>query len=54
MLKQVERLLADGVAVGDKELGEYMEVHGYATAAKWVYGQALEPGRGAMATPHPH
>ncbi len=44
VLKQVERLLADGVAVGSKELKEYMEVRGYATAAKWVYGQALEPG----------
>lgn len=44
VLKQVERLLADGVAVGDKELREYLEVQGYATAARWVYGQALEPG----------
>ena len=40
----MERLLADGVAVGNKELKEYMEVRGYADAAKWVYGQALEPG----------
>ena len=44
VLKQVERLLADGVAVGDKELKEYLEVRGYAIAARWVYGQALEPG----------
>ncbi len=44
VLKQVERLLADGVAVGDKELKEYLEVRGYANAARWVYGQALEPG----------
>ena len=44
VLKQVERLLAEGVAVGDKELKEYMEVRGYADAAQWVYGQALEPG----------
>lgn len=36
--------MADGVAVGNKELKEYMEVEGYATAAKWVYGQALERG----------
>jgi hypothetical protein len=42
--KQVERLLAEGVAVGDKELKEYLEVRGYATAAHWVYSQALEPG----------
>ena len=44
VLRQVERLLADGLAVGNKELKEYMEVRGYADAAKWVYGQALEPG----------
>jgi Fic family protein len=44
VLKQVERLLADGIAVGDKELKEYMEVRGYANAAQWVYSQALEPG----------
>ncbi len=44
VLKQVERLLADGVAVGNKELSEYLEVRGYAQAARWVYGQALEPG----------
>lgn len=44
VLRQVERLLADGLAVGNKELKDYMEVRGYADAAKWVYGQALEPG----------
>lgn len=44
VLKQVERLLAEGRAVGGKELGEYMEVRGYANAAQWVYNQALEPG----------
>ncbi len=44
VLKQVERLLADGAAVGGKELREYMEVRGYANAAQWVYAQALEPG----------
>lgn len=44
VLKQVERLLSEGLAVGDKELKEYMEVRGYANAAQWVYGQALEPG----------
>ena len=43
VLKQVESLLADGRAVGDKELREYMEVTGYATAAEWVYNQAIEP-----------
>lgn len=44
VLKQVERLLTDGVAVGNRELREYMEVRGYASAAQWVYGQAIEPG----------
>ncbi|MGH8908539.1 MAG: hypothetical protein ACRD0K_19080 [Egibacteraceae bacterium] len=44
VLKQVEALLSEGRAVGDKLLGEYMEVRGYADAADWVYGQALEPG----------
>ncbi len=44
VLRQVERLLADGMAVGNKEIKEYMEVRGYADAAKWVYDQAIEPG----------
>lgn len=44
VLRQVEILLRDGRAVGDKELREYMEVKGYADAARWVYGQALQPG----------
>ena len=44
VLKQVEQLLAEGRAVGDKQLKEYMEVRGYATAADWVYGQAIDPG----------
>jgi Fic/DOC family len=43
VLRQVEALLDEGKAVGDKELGEYMEVRGYADAADWVYGQAVEP-----------
>lgn len=43
VLKQVETLLAEGKAVGNKDLREYMEVRGYADAAKWVYEQALEP-----------
>lgn len=42
--RQVEQLLADGRAVGNKELREYMEVRGYASAAEWVYQQAIEPG----------
>lgn len=43
-LKQVEQLLSEGRAVGNKELAEYMEVRGYANAASWVYGQAIDPG----------
>jgi len=43
VLKQVESLLADGRAVGNKELREYMEVRGYANAAEWVYRQASSP-----------
>ena len=44
VMKEVEALLEEGRAVGDKELKDYMEVRGYATAAKWVYGQGLDPG----------
>lgn len=44
VMQQVELLLEQGLAVGNKELREYMEVKGYADAAKWVYGQALESG----------
>lgn len=45
VLKQVEALLAEGRAVGDKQLAEYMEVRGYADAAEWVYQQAIQPER---------
>ena len=45
VLKQVEALLAEGRAVGNKELSEYLEVRGYATAADWVYGHAIQPGQ---------
>lgn len=41
VLKQVEQLLEEGRAVGNRELREYMEVRGYADAANWIYGQAL-------------
>ncbi len=44
VLKQVEQLLSEGRAVGNKELAEYLEVRGYADAANWVYGQAIDPG----------
>ena len=44
VLKQVQQLLAEGRAVGNKELSEYLEVRGYADAADWVYGQGIEQG----------
>jgi fido (protein-threonine AMPylation protein) len=44
VLKQVEVLLAEGRAVGNKELSEYLEVRGYANAADWVYAHAIQPG----------
>jgi len=44
ILNEVRKLLDEGRAVGSKELKEYMEVVGYAAAARWVYSQALEPG----------
>ena len=44
VLRQVQALLDEGRAVGAKPLKEYNEVRGYADAAQWVYGQALEPG----------
>jgi hypothetical protein len=43
ILKQVEQLLEEGRAVGNKELSEYLEVRGYADAAAWVYGQGINP-----------
>ncbi|MHB1242541.1 MAG: Fic family protein [Gaiellaceae bacterium] len=42
VLKEVERLLGEGKAVGGKELAEYLEVEGYARAAEWVYAQAVQ------------
>ncbi len=44
VLREVEALLERGRAVGAKPLKEYMEVQGYGAAARWVYGQAVEPG----------
>ena len=44
VLREVEMLLTQGRAVGAKPLREYNEVKGYADAARWVYGQAMEPG----------
>lgn len=53
VLKQVEQLLSEGKAVGEKDLKEYMEVTGYAKAAKWVYEEAHRPrdaGAGPLLT----
>jgi hypothetical protein len=44
VLKQVEALLAEGRAVGNKTLSEYLEVRGYADAADWVYRHGVSPG----------
>jgi hypothetical protein len=44
ILREVEALLREGRAVGDKPLAEYLEVRGYADAAQWVYQQGLAPG----------
>ncbi|HEV2924727.1 MAG TPA: Fic family protein [Solirubrobacteraceae bacterium] len=41
VLRQVKVLLDEGRAVGNKELREYLEIEGYAAAAKWVYDQAI-------------
>jgi fido (protein-threonine AMPylation protein) len=40
---QVDELLHGGRAVGNHQLAEYLEVTGYAQAARWVYEQALNP-----------
>jgi len=44
VLREVEQLLERGRAVGAKPMREYLEVKGYADAAEWAYGQALDPG----------
>lgn len=44
VLREVEILLSEGRAVGNKQLAEYMEVRGYADAAQWVYQQGLARG----------
>ena len=43
-LREVEILLNEGRAVGNKDLKDYLEVQAYADAARWVYGQALDRG----------
>jgi hypothetical protein len=44
VLREVEALLGEGRVVGNKELAEYMEVLGYADAAKWVYAEGRSGG----------
>jgi hypothetical protein len=41
VLREVKALLAEGRAVGNKELREYLEIEGYGDAAKWVYAKAV-------------
>jgi Fic family protein len=43
VLREVEVLLREGRAVGQRELKDYLEVKGYAEAARWVYGEAIHP-----------
>lgn len=43
-LREVEELLRKKKAVGNKELRDYLEVRGYADAARWVYGQGIDAG----------
>lgn len=44
VLREVEVLLREGKAVGQRELKDYLEVKGYAEAARWVYSEAIHPG----------
>ena len=44
VLREVATLLAEGRAVGNKDLKDYLEVRGYGDAAQWVYSQALDRG----------
>ena len=44
VLREVAALLEEGRAVGAKPLKDYMEVLGYSEAARWVYGQGIDPG----------
>ena len=43
LMNQVRLLLAEGRAVGDKTLREYLEVEAYGIAAGWIYGQGISP-----------
>lgn len=37
VIHQVERLVDEGAALGNKQLAEYLKVKGYADAARWTY-----------------
>lgn len=43
-LREVERLLESGRAIGARPLKDYLEVRGYGDAARWVYAQAAGAG----------
>lgn len=51
VLRQVKALLAEGRAVGNKDLREYLEIEGYGDAAKWVYARAMRPVHGPAQGP---
>ena len=51
VLREVAVLLREGRTVGQKQLKDYLEVQGYADAARWVYGQALVPGAWSNGSP---
>ncbi len=53
VLRQVEQLLRDGIAVGNRQLAEYLEVRGYANAAAWAYRQAVVPDDDALGAEAP-
>ncbi|MEO7262747.1 MAG: Fic family protein [Jatrophihabitantaceae bacterium] len=44
VLREVERLLDTGQAIGAKPLKDYLEVKGYGDAGRWVYAQASGAG----------
>lgn len=49
-MSDVEQLLERGRTAHAKPMSEYLEVRGYADAAKWVYAQASDSGGGPLVT----
>lgn len=45
VLGEVEALLEQGRALGARALKDCMEVLACGEAARWIYGQALDPGK---------